>query len=89
MGYAHMERKGAGWAPTAFQSWEVMQRSTKDLVKEMEQGHLGDVGVRPEESGFWKLATEVFQEGRMKGRKKQLFPNVADSLPLNLQSGDS
>lgn len=52
-------------------------------------GTSSDVGVRPGESGFRKLAMKVFQEGTMEGRKKQLFPNVADSLPLNLQSGDS
>lgn len=32
-----------------------------DLVKGTEWTHPGDGGINSEESGFWKLVTEVFQ----------------------------
>lgn len=63
--------------------WKEKERSGPQGISKLGdpiEEHKGssDVGVKPEENGFRKVAIKVFEEGRVEG-----------SLPLNLPIGDT
>lgn len=57
------EEKRRDLVPGMFQSFKVRSRS---WIQPRTLSRGSDVRVKPEESGFWKLMMEVFQEGKEK-----------------------